>query len=110
MSISGVGGAVAGSPYSPAPAAGGVKPAAASQGLATAGKSVVEEFEAWAKMTPAQRMRANILASMGLTEDQLKGMDATRRKAVEDIIKQRIQDQVKRDTEKKTGLLVDIKA
>ena len=67
-------------------------PGGASQGLAAAGKSVVDEFEAWAKMTPAQRMRASILASMGLTEDQLKGMDGAKRQAIEDTIKQRIQD------------------
>jgi hypothetical protein len=37
-------------------------------------KSAKDEFMDYAKLTPAQKMRAAMLARMGLTEDQIKAM------------------------------------
>jgi len=38
-------------------------------------KTAEQKFLAYAKMTPAERMHAAMLAQMGLTEDQFKAMD-----------------------------------
>ncbi len=64
----------------------------------------------FAKMTPAQQMRATILAKMGLTEQDLANMDAKTRQKVEDKIKEEIKREVANNTEKKTGVIVDLKA
>ncbi len=67
------------------------------------------EFDLWARMSPAQRLRANLLASMGVTEEQLKAMRVRDRERIEAMIEQRVEQQMKRDAEaKKLGLKVDI--
>src|SRR5882672_5474637 len=38
-------------------------------------KTAEQKFLEYAKMTPAERMHAAMLAQMGLTEDQFKAMD-----------------------------------
>ncbi len=70
----------------------------------------VADFESYANMTPAQRMRANILASMGLTEDDLKGMSPQQRAATEQKIEKAIQDAVMQQAREKAakGQLADI--
>lgn len=85
---------------------------AASGGLtATAGQSAEDKFMAYAKMSPADRMRASILSSMGITEDQLKNMSPEQQKAVEqkieDLIKQAAQKQIEKSG---GGFFADIKA
>src|ERR1700741_518048 len=52
--------------------------------------SVEEQFLNYARMSPGERMRASILGSMGLTEDDLSAMSAADRQKVEDKIKQMI--------------------
>ena len=93
------------SPYTP--------PAAkAASGLTAPPKAdtAVADFMAYAKMTPAQKMRAAILGSMGLTEDSLKAMDPKDRSKVEEKIKALIQQKVEQSVEKKTGVAIDLKA
>jgi hypothetical protein len=51
-----------------------------------AGTSAADDIAAYVKMTPAQRMRADILKKMGLTEDDVKAMPADKRQALEDKI------------------------
>ena len=75
----------------------------------TKADTTVADFLAYAHMTPAEKMRAMILGSMGLTEDQLKAMDPQERQKVEDKIKAQIRQQVEQSLEKKTGLAVDLK-
>jgi hypothetical protein len=72
--------------------------------------TAVQDFMAFAKMTPAEKMRASILGSMGLTEDGLKGMDPKERAKVEEKIKALIQQKVEQSVEKKTGVVIDLKA
>jgi hypothetical protein len=98
------------------PAAGAssyASPAAqASPGLSpakTKADTTVADFLAFQHMTPAEKMRAMILGSMGLTEDQLKAMDPKERAKVEEKIKALIRQQVEQSVEKKTGLAVDLK-
>lgn len=75
-----------------------------------AGKAV-SDFLAYAKETPAQRMREAILKSMGLSEDDLKGMSPEKRKAVEETIQERIKQALEEAAAKgKKGLVADVSA
>jgi hypothetical protein len=57
--------------------------------------SAADSIAAYVKMTPAQRMRANALKELGLTEDDLKNMSPDQAKAAEakiaDLIKMQAQ-------------------
>jgi hypothetical protein len=75
----------------------------------TAGDTAVQDFMAYAKMTPAEKMRASILGSMGFTEDNLKAMDPKDREKVEAKIEEMIRQKVQQSTEKKTGMPIDLK-
>lgn len=73
--------------------------------------SAVSDFLAYAKETPAQRMRDAILKSMGLTEDDLKSMSPEKRKAVEETIEKKIKDAAEQAAQSgKKGLVTDITA
>jgi hypothetical protein len=72
------------------------------------GDDVVREFMDYA-MDPMERLRANILKSMGLTEDDLKNMSPEQQKAVEQKIEQIIQQQLQKNAGK-TGQVVNISA
>jgi len=60
------------------------------EGTAPSGNSVSDEFLKRAKMSLAEQIRAQILESLGLNEEDLKAMDTDQRKAVEDEIRQAI--------------------
>jgi hypothetical protein len=70
-----------------------------------------EEFEKFATMSPAERMRASILQQLGVTEDQLAAMSSTERKAMEDKITAKVKEMVEETAKKSgaTGLLADIR-
>lgn len=73
-------------------------------------KSAKDEFMDYAKLTPAQKMRAAMLARMGLTEDQVKAMGSDERQKIEDQLKAQIKEQVENDPQMKTGSLLDVSA
>ncbi len=54
---------------------------------------IVEEFMELAKMTPAERLRKQMLEEMGLTEDSLKTLPPEERKAIEAEIREAIEQQ-----------------
>jgi hypothetical protein len=54
-------------------------------------------------MTPAQKMRAAMLAKLGVTEEQLKAMSPEERKKIEDKLKDMIKQQVENDPKMKKG-------
>lgn len=76
--------------------------------------SAKDEFLKFQAMTPAEKMRAMMLAKLGVTEEQLKAMSPEDRKKVEDKLKDMIKQQVQNDPEKKgpdsKGLVADILA
>lgn len=73
-------------------------------------KTAKDEFLDYAKLTPAQKMRAAMLARMGLTEEQVKAMSPEERQKIEDKIKQQIKEQVENDPNMKKGSLLDVSA
>ena len=95
-----------------APPTSAAAPAAAGFAFSPPAKPSAAEtaFNDYAKMTPAQKMRAAILGSMGLDEAKLAAMDPKARQEIEDKIKAIIREKVEQDAEKKTGVLVDVKA
>jgi hypothetical protein len=80
----------------------------ASDGGLGAG-SVEQEFLKFAKMSPLDRLRANILRDMGLNEDDLKSLSPAERSAVEQKIKQLIEEQLQK-SDAKPGQLMDVSA
>jgi hypothetical protein len=84
-------------------------PTSVSGGLSSKGGDVVQQFMDYARMSPMERLRASILKSLGLTEDDLKKMTPAQQKAVE----QKIEQLIKQDMQKnagKTGQVVDLSA
>lgn len=88
------------------------KPAEASSDPLSAApaKTAKDEFLDYAKMTPAQKMRAAMLGKLNVTEEQLKAMSPEERKKVEDKIKDMIKQQVENDPKMKTGSILDVSA
>jgi len=76
------------------------------------GMSAKEEFLKFQAMTPAQKMRAMMLAKLGVTEEQLKAMSPEDRKKIEDKLKDMVKQQVQNDPDKKakTGQITDVLA
>lgn len=67
----------------------------------------VHEFLEYARMSPAERMRASILKEMGLTEDALDQMDPETLKKVEDAIRERIKEKLE-ESQGPTGVFLDV--
>jgi hypothetical protein len=89
---------------------GGANAASAlADGDASGDDSVVQDFLNYAKMDPIQRLRANILKSMGLTQADLNAMTPAQQQAVEQKIEQLIKQELQKNADK-TGQLVDLSA
>ncbi len=56
--------------------------------------SATEQFLELMKKSPEERLRDSILKSLGLTEDDLNSMAPEKRKMIEEMIAERIKDQI----------------
>lgn len=81
-----------------------------SQPGESVGQSVADKFLAYARKTPAERFREDLLNSMGLTEEDMQAMDADARKAIEEEITRRIKEKIEKDSQQQAGFFTDIKA
>lgn len=99
MSVAGIG--QSSNAYAPPSARSGGAPAGAP-----AHTAAETEFLKWAKMSPGERMRADILSSMGLDDDKVAAMTPEDRKKVEDKVREMIEEKIKQGA-KTPGLLVD---
>ena len=72
--------------------------------------SIVQQFMQYANMTPAQRMFAQMLNKLGITEDQFKAMSPADQQKVEQKIQQMIKQQVQNSSNKQTGVIADVSA
>lgn len=91
-------------------------PAASNGGSVQAGGdgnsddgSAVADFLKYAKMNPFDRMRAGILKSMNLTDADLAKMTPDQRAAVEQKIRDAIENQLEKK-DQQAGSLVDLSA
>ncbi len=73
--------------------------AAQELGLSDAAK----EFLDFMDKTPEERMRAQILGSMGLTEEELAALPPEERRKIEAKIQETIEARIQKDTEEKTA-------
>jgi hypothetical protein len=101
MSISGIGGGGA---------ANGLYSTTGSTSASSLAKpsSPADEFLAYAKMTPAERIRAAILEELGITEEELEALPPEEQEAMEKAIAEKIKEKVEEANEKKTGMIVDV--
>ena len=81
----------------------------ASSSGTSQGNSVVQDFLDYAKMSPAERMRENILKSLGLTEQQFEKLSPAQQQAVNQKIQQIMLQQMQQNAGK-TGQLVNVSA
>jgi hypothetical protein len=70
-------------------------------------KTAEQKFLDYAKMTPAERMHAAMLAQLGVTEDEFKAMDGAAQQKIEDKIREMIKQQAAESSDKRTGLITD---
>ena len=74
---------------------------------ASPAKTAAQQFEQWANMTPAQRLHAEMLAKLGLTEDQFKALPPAQQQKINDEIAQMIKKQMGDSNDTRTGLITD---
>lgn len=66
-----------------------------------------QKFLDYAKMTPAERLHAQMLAQLGITEDQFKAMSSADQQKIEDKIRDMIRKRVSDSPGKPTGMITD---
>ena len=66
--------------------------------------SATDQFLDFARKSPAERMRAMILAEMGLSEDALQSLDAETRAEIEAKIRIRVEAKVRQGIEENSGV------
>jgi hypothetical protein len=103
MSISGIGGSSAASGIYPTSSNAGSSSAVSLIGAA----SPADEFLKYARMSPAERIRAAILEELGISEEELEAMPVAKREAMEKQIAEKIKEKIEQASEPQTGMLVD---
>lgn len=86
--------------------------AGGTSGLQGPAGNAYQQLEDYVKLTPAQRMRVDLLEKLGLTEEELAAMSPEERKSVEDklrdLVQQQMQEaQAKQDALDKVGQWID---
>jgi hypothetical protein len=72
--------------------------------------SIVQQFMQFANMSPAQRMFAQMLNKLGISQDQFNAMSPADQQKVEQQIQQMIKQQAQDNGDKQSGLITDISA
>jgi hypothetical protein len=70
-------------------------------------ETAAQQFEEYAKMTPAQRLHAEMLSQLGLTEDQFKALPPAQQQKINEKIAQMIKQQMGDNNDNRTGLVTD---
>jgi hypothetical protein len=70
-------------------------------------ETAAQQFLEYAKMTPAQRLHAEMLAQFGLTEDQFKALPPAQQQKINEQIAQMIKKQMGDNNNASTGLITD---
>jgi hypothetical protein len=100
---------------SPTASVGPSKSASATASLATSlatkpAETAAQKFLDYANMTPAERLQAQMLNQLGITEDQFKAMSPADQQKVLDKIREMVKQQVQNSSDKRTGMITDISA
>ena len=94
-------------PVTPGAAAPSSTAASSTTPGANSANSAVQQFEQYAKMTPAQRLHAEMLAQLGMTEDKFKALPPAQQQKINDQIAQMIKKQMGDSNDTRTGLITD---
>jgi len=78
---------------------------AANTQAQTESSAAQEEFLAYARMNPVERIRADYLKSHNLTEEKLAAMTPEEQKKIEDEIRREIEQKMRRAVEEKGSLI-----
>ncbi len=70
--------------------------------------SAEEEFLKIARMTPAERLHAAMLAKLGLTEEEFAKLDPKQQAAIQEKIAAEIKQQMAASGDKRVGMIADI--
>ena len=70
----------------------------------TESRDAAAEFLAYSEKTPAEKIRAMILAEMGITEETLAGLEPEARAEIEEKIRIRIEAKIRQEIEEKSGV------
>ena len=111
MSISGIGGGLGLSllEFKPAGETKGNSVADIFAGETTELKKTAEEdFLDYARMSVAERIRAQVLQEEKLTEEKLAELDAKQRAAIEERIREKIAEKITGETGKDVGSIADL--
>jgi uncharacterized metal-binding protein len=94
---------------SPTPSAAPSKSASAATSLtAKPAETAAQKFLEYANMTPAQRLQAEMLNQLGITEDQFKAMSPADQEKVMDKVRELIKQQTQNSGQQRTGLITDM--
>jgi hypothetical protein len=74
---------------------------------AKAAKTAAQQFQEYASMTPAQRLHAEMLAKLGLTEDQFKALPPAQQQKINEQITEMIKKQMGQSNDTRTGMITD---
>jgi hypothetical protein len=96
---------------SPTPSAIQLKSGSATASLAVKpAETAAQKFLDYANKTPAERLQAEMLGQLGLTEEQFKAMSPAEQQKVVDKIREMVKQQVQNSSDKRTGMITDISA
>lgn len=74
----------------------------------TTKETVIAAFQDYMNKTPAERMRAQILGEMGITEEELAALPPEERRKIEEkitaMMRERFEEQTRKQMEKSAGL------
>ena len=85
-------------------------PSATTSLAAKPAETAAQKFMDYANMTPAQRLQAQMMSQLGITEDQFKAMSPADQAKVMDKIRDMIKQQAQNSTTARPGLITDISA
>jgi hypothetical protein len=69
--------------------------------------TAAQQFQQYASMTPAERLHAQMLAKLGITEDQFKAMSPADQQKVEDKIRDMVKKQLADNNDTRPGMITD---
>ncbi|MFZ1966167.1 MAG: hypothetical protein WAU79_03545 [Bradyrhizobium sp.] len=87
----------------------GSSASAGTSGATSQGNNAVQDFLDYAKMSPTERMREEILKSLGMTEQQFEKLSPAQQQAMNQKIQQIMLQQLQQNSGK-TGQLVNVSA
>ena len=70
-------------------------------------QTAAQKFLAYANTTPAERLHAQMLGQLGLTEDQFKALSPADQQKVEDKTREMIKKQLAGSSDTRTRMIID---